>query len=82
MPDAAAVLMEHLHPPRAVGVRIEQDRLELRAERVRKVVVALREQASTHASVAAVPEPLGAAIEHFSRELTALERQLRQSDAV
>lgn len=61
-----------------LGCRLEYDRLEHRALRVRQVLAALRERADARTDVAP-PRPLRAAIEDFGRELAELERRLRDA---
>jgi uncharacterized membrane protein YccC len=62
---------------RSLAHQLERDRLEQRAARVRQVVHALRERASTRDTAGGAPRPLRAAIEDFGRELAELERRLR-----
>lgn len=61
---------------RSLGRRLERDRLEQRAVRVRQVIHALRERAD--AREGAAPRPLQAAIQDFARELEDLERRLER----
>ena len=65
-------------PVASLGHRLERDRLEQRAVRVRQVIHALRERAVVRDGGRA-PRPLTAAIEDFGRELAELERRLRDS---
>jgi tetraprenyl-beta-curcumene synthase len=62
----------------SLGHRLERDRLERRAVRVKQVIRALRERANAREGDSATPRPLTAAIEDFGRELAELERRLRQ----
>lgn len=66
---------------RTLGRQLERDRLEQRAERVRRVIVALRERAAAREGHGGAPRPLTAAIEDFGRELADLERRLRHVSA-
>jgi hypothetical protein len=59
----------------SLGSDLERHRLEQRAARVRMVIGALRERAGAREGRA--PRPLTAAIEDFGRELSQLERRLR-----
>lgn len=63
---------------RTLGSQLERDRLEQRAARVRQVIHALRERAEARDTAGGAPRPLRAAIEDFGRELSELERRLRQ----
>ncbi len=62
---------------RSIGSQLERDRLEQRAARVRQVIHALRERADARDTAGGAPRPLRAAIEDFGRELSELERRLR-----
>lgn len=63
--------------PRSLAHRLERDRVEQRAARVRKVIHALRERAEARDTIGGAPRPLRAAIEDFGHELAELERRLR-----
>jgi hypothetical protein len=75
--------METATPSRAhsIGYRLERDRLEQRAVRVRQVIHALRERAESRDTAGGAPRPLRAAIEDFGRELAELERRLHHHRA-
>jgi hypothetical protein len=66
-------------PNASLAHRLERDRLEQRAVRVRQVIHALRERAGVRDGGGSAPRPLTAAIEDFGRELAELERRLRDS---
>jgi hypothetical protein len=72
----SSVSSNSTRPVSALGHRLERDRLEQRAARVRQVILALRERAAVRDGDSA-PRPLTAAIEDFGRELAELERRLR-----
>lgn len=65
------------HPQSTLAYRLERDRLERRAVRVRQVIRALRERAAVRDDGGGAPRPLAVAIEDFGRELAELERRLR-----
>jgi hypothetical protein len=56
--------------------RLERDRIEQRAARVRQVIQALREREAARDTAGGAPRPLRAAIDDFGRELAELERRL------
>lgn len=65
-------------PTSSLTHRLERDRLEQRAVRVRQVIHALRERADSRDTAGGAPRPLRAAIEDFGRELAELERRLQR----
>jgi hypothetical protein len=77
-PVAARTATGRSATARTLGRQLERDRLEQRAARVRQVIHALRERAEARDTAGGAPRPLRAAIEDFGRELTELERRLRQ----
>lgn len=62
---------------RTLGDMLEAQRLTLRARRVERVIVALREREQDRRRNGSVPPPLQAAIRDFRAELGDIDAQLR-----
>jgi hypothetical protein len=61
------------------GARLERERLQHRAQRVDRVIAALRDRAVyRHDATGATPAPLKAAMADFNHELTRVRRRLTQ----
>lgn len=62
-----------------LGARLERERLQVRAQRLDRVIVALRDRAVyRHDATGATPAPLKAAMADFDHERKRVRRQLAQ----
>jgi hypothetical protein len=62
-----------------LGSRLERDRLLHRAQRIERVIAALRERSVyRHELTGTTPPPLGSAMADFNGELVRLKRRLSQ----